>query len=180
MRTPARLIAPHPALSRPVFWPWPSGQQLGILTPGREDEDSYVLSSDAVLFLWHHLAPSGPTSPWDVRALLAAAQADSMDDPLLSGLLRLLKRYKLADFDPQWAAWCKRSPFDKHPVSRPDLRVWPIHLSVQLADAWWYLQPFDHCPSWTWKQATTLCKQLTEQALQQLQDAGKADNYTRV
>lgn len=162
---------PQPTHVRPYFWPWPTGQRIGV--------NDHVLSSDAVLFLWNCLAPTKPTGIWDPAPLLQAAGADSMNDSLLQGTLRTLQLYRLAWFDPQWAAWCKLDPQDKKPVSRPPVRDWPRKLSLDLADAWWYLEPEAGTASWTWMQAVQLCPALNYTTLERLQQAGKAEGTVR-
>ena len=167
---------PKPTHTRPAFWPWPSGQKLGIVAP---DGQEHVLSSDAMLFLWNCLAPTQPTRTWEAEPLLLAAGAESLDDPLLSGALDTLKTYKLAWFSPQWAAWCKRAPLDGNMNTKPPVRDWPHELPLDLANAWWYLAPEPGLRSWTWKQATRLCSQLNEPVLAKLQAAGKANGMVR-
>jgi len=164
---------PNPSHMRPWFWPWPSGQRLGLT-------DDHVISSDALLFLWNCLAPTRPTGLWDPSPLLRAAGAESLDNKMLVGALDLLKAYRLTWFDPQWAAWCKLDPQDKAPSTKPPVRNWPTRVPMTLADPWWYLQPLPNTPSWTLLQAQRQCPALTAEAIELLNKAGKAKGTVRV
>ena len=166
-----RADPPSPGIVQPPFWPWTRGQSLGVT-------EHHVVSSDTMLLVWHMLAPSSPRAGWDASPLLDTAAADTVDDAFVSGMLRTLRAYKLARFEPEYTAWCRNHPLMGQQPKKPPVLNWklsPEHLQV-----WWHLEHPDSRRAWSLKQAQEFCRAWSTQRLHDLQDAGLARGVQRV
>lgn len=165
-----RAIAPNPALTRPSFWPWPPGQDLGV-------SERHVISSDVMLLLHSLLAASTPRTGWDAGPFLDMLGL-GMDDDLPRGVLRTLEAYRLARFEPEYTAWCKNHPLMGQRPRKPPVLGWP--LMPQHLDVWWHLAHPDSERAWTLRQAQERCPSWDPRLVKDLQQAGLAEGYTRV
>lgn len=162
---------PSPGIVQPPFWPWVRGQSLGVT-------DYHVVSSDTMLLVWHMLAPSIPAGGWDAGPLLDTTGAADIDDAFVQGMLRTLRVYKLARFEPEFTAWCRNHPLMGQQPRKPPVLGW--RLSPEHLDVWWHLEHPESKRAWSMAQARRQCSAWSTQRLHDLQEAGLAQGVKRV
>lgn len=165
-----RAVPPAPGVVRPSFWPWASGQSVGVT-------EQHIVSSDTLLLVWHMLAPSTPTTGWDASPLLDLVECP-ISDPFVQGMLITLEKYRLARFEPEFTAWCRNHPRMGQKVKQPPVLGWP--LSSAHLDVWWHLQHPDSKSAWSLEQARERCASWSIERLHDLQEAGLAKGVIRV
>ena len=161
---------PEPVAARPAFWPWATGQELGVT-------DRHVVTSDAMLLLWSNLAPTRPSTGWDAGPFLSITEQEITDD-LTTGILTTLERYRLARFEPEFTAWCRNHPLMRQPVRKPPILGWL--LTEEHLDVWWHLAHPESNRAWSLAQAQIRCPSWTTERLYDLRQAGLAKGFTRV
>ena len=99
-----KFHVPSVLYTRPAFWPWAPGQQLGF----EDDAWSCAILEHQLLLAWWQLP--GKPQPADASAFLAILRAGAIDALLPRHVLQLFVAKKLVHWSAWYSVWYRTDP----------------------------------------------------------------------